>query len=187
MDYFITNLSLSLLVKEFLKLENIWRSYRQNGWLCYGPHSSYTVILKESGLTNWNNLWLTVRTVTSCCYVNKQINLSLILRYKTATDQFWVTKWQTDVISVWPTADHTAWFCYDIFLLCCSNSVQWVVISYMTVCFIYSLSMAIFERIYFTRSCVRAYSKHVPRTNCALRIKKCAPRISGGVYFLSTS
>ena len=33
--------------------------------------------------------------------------------------------------------------------------------------------------------CVRAYSKRVFRTNCALRIKKCAPRISSGIYFLS--
>jgi len=33
----------------------------------------------------------------------------------------------------------------------------------------------------------RAYSKRVFRTNCALRIKKCAPRISSGIYFLSTS
>ena len=32
-----------------------------------------------------------------------------------------------------------------------------------------------------------AYSKRVPCTNCALRIKKCAPRISSGIYFLSTS
>jgi len=32
-----------------------------------------------------------------------------------------------------------------------------------------------------------AYSKRVPRTNCALRIKKCASRISSGIYFLSTS
>ena len=32
-----------------------------------------------------------------------------------------------------------------------------------------------------------AYSKRVPRTNCALQIKKCAPRISSGIYFLSTS
>jgi len=29
----------------------------------------------------------------------------------------------------------------------------------------------------------RAYSKRVPRTNCALRIKKCAPLISSGIYF----
>jgi len=34
---------------------------------------------------------------------------------------------------------------------------------------------------------VWAYSKRVPRTNCALRNKKCAPRISSGIYFLSTS
>jgi len=34
---------------------------------------------------------------------------------------------------------------------------------------------------------IRAYSKRVPHTNCALRIKKCAPRISSGIYFLSTS
>ena len=33
----------------------------------------------------------------------------------------------------------------------------------------------------------RAYSKRVFRTNCALRIKKYAPRISSGIYFLSTS
>jgi len=29
----------------------------------------------------------------------------------------------------------------------------------------------------------RAYSKRVFRTKCALRIKKCAPRISSGIYF----
>ena len=40
--------------------------------------------------------------------------------------------------------------------------------------FMYSLSQ---------QSSARAYSKRVPRTNCALRIKKCAPRISSGNYF----
>ena len=30
-----------------------------------------------------------------------------------------------------------------------------------------------------------AYSKCAPRTNCALRIKKCAPRISSGICFLT--
>jgi len=34
----------------------------------------------------------------------------------------------------------------------------------------------------YTHFC-RAYSKRVFRTNCALRIKKCAPRISSGIYF----
>ena len=33
----------------------------------------------------------------------------------------------------------------------------------------------------------RAYSKRVPRTNCTLRIKKCAPRISSWHLFLSTN
>jgi len=40
---------------------------------------------------------------------------------------------------------------------------------------------------YGGESWTSAYSKHVPRTNCALRIKKCAPRITSGIYFLSTS
>jgi len=31
MIYFTTHLSLNLLVKEFLKLVNIWQNYRQNG------------------------------------------------------------------------------------------------------------------------------------------------------------
>ena len=35
---------------------------------------------------------------------------------------------------------------------------------------------------------VCAYSNNrVPCTNCALRIKRCAPQISSGIYFLSTS
>jgi len=33
--------------------------------------------------------------------------------------------------------------------------------------------------------CSRAYSKRVPRTNCALRVKKCAPRIFSGIYFFA--
>jgi len=32
-------------------------------------------------------------------------------------------------------------------------------------------------------SAILPYSKRVPRTNCVLRIKKCAPRISNGIYF----
>ena len=35
----------------------------------------------------------------------------------------------------------------------------------------------------FLQRDARAYSKRVPRTNCAPRIKKCAPRISSGIYF----
>jgi len=31
MDYFVTNISFNLIVKECLKSVNIWQSYRQNG------------------------------------------------------------------------------------------------------------------------------------------------------------
>ena len=44
----------------------------------------------------------------------------------------------------------------------------------------------LFSNPTFLRGCFapgRAYSKRVPRTNCALRIKKCAPWISSGIYF----
>ena len=32
------------------KLVNIWRSYRQNGWLFHIPHSPYTFVLKDAEL-----------------------------------------------------------------------------------------------------------------------------------------
>ena len=38
-------------------------------------------------------------------------------------------------------------------------------------------------RYFVNRAPASAYSKRVPRTNCALRIKKRAPRISSGIYF----
>jgi len=41
MGYFITNLSITAPVKEFLKSVNIWRSYRQNGWSCHTPHCTF--------------------------------------------------------------------------------------------------------------------------------------------------
>ena len=48
-------------------------------------------------------------------------------------------------------------------------------------------SAYIYAEDFFSFIICRAYSKRVFRTNCALRIKKCAPRISSGIYFLSTS
>ena len=50
MGYFITDLSFNLLVQELLKPVYIWQSYRQNGWLCHMPHSSYTFIIKDAEL-----------------------------------------------------------------------------------------------------------------------------------------
>jgi len=49
--YVITNLPFNLLVKEFLKLTNTPRNYRQNGWSCHMPHSPYTFVLKDAELT----------------------------------------------------------------------------------------------------------------------------------------
>ena len=47
-SYFSTHLSFTLLVKEFLRLVNIWQSYRQNGWLCHTPHWPCTFVLKDA-------------------------------------------------------------------------------------------------------------------------------------------
>ena len=44
------------------------------------------------------------RNCYCCCYVNMQINVSLLsTKNQTAVDQFWLTDWQTDAISDWPT------------------------------------------------------------------------------------
>ena len=50
MRYFTTYLSYNLLVKEFLKLVNIWRSYRQNGRLFHAPHLHCTFVLRDADL-----------------------------------------------------------------------------------------------------------------------------------------
>jgi len=41
---------MNLLVKEFLRLVNIWRSYGQNRWLCHIPHSPCTFVLKDADI-----------------------------------------------------------------------------------------------------------------------------------------
>jgi len=53
MGYIITNLSFNLLVKEFLKSVNIWRSYWQNAWFCHTRHSSYAFVPKDAELARW--------------------------------------------------------------------------------------------------------------------------------------
>ena len=47
---FIENFSFNLLVKEFLKSVNIWRSNKQNGWSCHTPHWPQTFVLKDAEL-----------------------------------------------------------------------------------------------------------------------------------------
>jgi len=62
MSYFTThNLSLTLLVKEFLRLVNIWRSYGQNQWLC---HNSLLHLLLKNG--NFLNTDISQGSVASC-------------------------------------------------------------------------------------------------------------------------
>ena len=80
MTYKTTHLSLNLLVKEFLKLVNIWQSYRQN-FDCF-VRPTRTVLLSSMMLISpdkLNNACITDRNcyqLTSRCYVNRQINVS---------------------------------------------------------------------------------------------------------------
>ena len=62
---------------------------------------------------------LRTETVTDCCCVNRQINVSLLSsKYRTAIDQFWLTDWQTYAISDWLTAGHVRHFVATCFSLC---------------------------------------------------------------------
>ena len=79
MIFFTTHLSFCLLVKEFLKLVNIWRNYRQNGDcflrpICIALLSSKMLISPDK----MNNLFITDRYCqpTNRCYVNMKINVN---------------------------------------------------------------------------------------------------------------
>ena len=77
---FATNLLLSSLVKEFIKLVNIWQSYGQNGRLFYALHSPcafFPQICRTRHESRVTCVWQT-KTVTNYCYVNKQIHLTLL-------------------------------------------------------------------------------------------------------------
>ena len=78
----------------------------------------------QNSLDKLNNLFITDRTVTDCCYVNRQINVSLLsTKYQTAIDQFWLTDWQTHAISDWVTAGHVRHlFVYLFVRWSCSSS-----------------------------------------------------------------
>ena len=123
MSYFTTHLSFTLLVKELLRLVNIWQSYRQNGWLCYTPYSPCTFVLKDAD--KLNNLCITDR---NCYWVLLCYGRLMWVNYQEisiAVDQFWLTDWQTEAVSDWPTSDHVRHFAETAFL-CCSSCVQWV-------------------------------------------------------------
>jgi len=70
---------------------------------------------------NWITCVLRTETVTNCCYINRQINVSLLsTKYQTAVDQFWL-----DQLDWRLTADHVRHFAVTSFL-CCASCVQWV-------------------------------------------------------------
>ena len=81
MTYFTTHLSLNLLVKKFLKLVNIWRSYRQNRD-CFMCHICIALLSSKMLISpdKLNNFVLRTEAVTNHCYVNRQINVSLLSR-----------------------------------------------------------------------------------------------------------
>ena len=147
MSYFTTHLPFTLMVKEFFRLVNIWRSYGQNRWMCHIPHSPCTFVIKDA--ISPDKL-----TVIKHCYVNRQL---IIKKYQTAVDQFWLTHWQTDAVSDWMTADHIRHFAATAFL-CCGSCVQWVMgFFYMAdkkQLFVSELNNAYFSRHFILKQCL---------------------------------
>ena len=76
-SYFTTHLSLTLLVKEFLSLVNIWRSYGQNHFDCVIYPIRLALLSSKMQISpdKLNNLYIT-ETVIKRCYVNRRINVS---------------------------------------------------------------------------------------------------------------
>ena len=125
MSYFTTHLSLNSLVKEFLKLVKIWRSYRQNGDCFMRPIRNALCPQRcWSCQISWITCVLRTETVANRCYVNRQINVNLL-----STNMLYTSfNLLTDAISDWrPTADHVGLrhFTATAFL-CCSSCLQWV-------------------------------------------------------------
>jgi len=123
---FTTNLSLSLAVKEFLKV-NIWQNYGQNDSLCHTSHlpcAFSSKIQNSLDVSTITCVWRT-ETVTNCCWRADSLDF-IVNRYQTSEGQFWLTDWQTDAISDWPTADHVRHFAATSFFICCSICVQWL-------------------------------------------------------------
>jgi len=78
----------------------------------------------------------------------------------------------------------------DVVAIFCPNSFQWMMVATAALrigAVFAAVNHLLKPGMALSSPSARAYSKRVLRTNCALRIKKCAPRISSGIYFLSTS
>jgi len=154
MRYFTTQLLFNLLVKEFLKLVNIW--HLQAKWLTVlcTPFTLHFCLQRcWSRQISWITCVWQTETFTNCCCVNRPINVSLFsanIKLR-SVDQFWLTDWQTDAISNWPTADHVWHFAATSFL-CCVSCVQWVLGFFICQCkqlFVSELNKAYFSRHLF--------------------------------------
>ena len=64
---------------------------------------------------SWITCVLCTEIVTNQCYVNRQITVSIINKYQTTVDQFWLTDQQTKVISDWLTD------CWSCTAFCCDS------------------------------------------------------------------
>jgi len=64
----------------FFKSVNLRRSYRQNDWLCHMPHLPQKVCTKRCRTRQISEITCVWRpkTVTNCCCVNRQVNVSLL-------------------------------------------------------------------------------------------------------------
>jgi len=117
MGYFITNLSFNFLVKEFLKSANIWQSYSKTVDCVILPIALH-FCPRRCITCQINKIPCVLRTETAPnhCHVNRLINVSLLsTNIKLQYTNFWLTDWQTDAISDWPTADHVCHFAATFF------------------------------------------------------------------------
>ena len=90
MGYFITNLSVIVSVKDFKIREHLVKL--QAKWLIVSYTQFALDVCPQRCRTRWiSKITCLLRTeaVTDCCYVNRQINMSLLsTKYQTAIDQF---------------------------------------------------------------------------------------------------
>ena len=121
MSYFTTHLSFTLLVKEILRLVNIWRWYGQNRWLC---HKTYTPFVLHfcpqrcrSRQISWITCVLLTETVIKRCYVIGRlmwVNYQAISNCCRPVLTYWLTDWRRQWLTdCWSC---TA-FCSDSFSL----------------------------------------------------------------------
>ena len=90
MGYFITNLSIIVPVRIFKICEHLAKL--QAKWLIVSYVPFALDFCPRRCRTRWINkitCFLRTETVTDCCYVNRQINVSLLsTKYQTVIDQF---------------------------------------------------------------------------------------------------